>query len=138
MTSKTIEVTAAIIQRDEDGRILIAQRGIPSRLAGKWEFPGGQIKSGEDLVTCLEREIWEELGIRISVGEPFHAVLHDYGAHGTIRLNSFFCTIVEGEPKASVHADLRWVVPRELLAYDFAPADIPIVERIIRQSREAI
>lgn len=135
MVPEIIEVTAAIIQRDD--RILIAQRPASSWLAGKWEFPGGQIEAGEDGSICFIRELREELGITVVVGAPFSTVLHDYGEHGRIRLHSFLCRIVAGEPTALYHADLQWAAPEELPNYDFAPADIPIVERLISQRGEA-
>lgn len=123
-----IEVTAAIIREGE--RVLITQRSA-GHLAGKWEFPGGKVEGDEELVTCLEREIEEELGISISVTEPFHSVVHDYGEQGVIRLHSFICGLVRGEPKARSHTNLKWVTIDEIASYDFAPADIPIVARLI-------
>lgn len=121
-------VTAAIIRRDN--KILIAQRGPSSRLAGLWEFPGGKVEEGENLATCLAREIAEELDIDIAVENEFHTVEHDYGEHGVIRLHSFLCNLLRGEPKPSVHAEIRWVTLEEMTKYEFAPADIPIVERL--------
>ena len=123
-----IVVTAAIICRG--GKILIAQRRSPEHLAGLWEFPGGRVEVGENLRSCLKREIAEELGIRINVGPLFLTVKHDYGEHGSVLLHSFWCMQVSGEPAPSIHADVQWVTPEELSNYRFAPADIPIVERL--------
>ncbi|EAX47152.1 NUDIX hydrolase [Thermosinus carboxydivorans Nor1] len=66
------EVTAAIIIND--GKVLIAQRAENQKLAGKWEFPGGKIESGETPEECLIREINEELGINIEVNDFFGKV----------------------------------------------------------------
>lgn len=126
---KTTIVTAAIIRRDNE--ILIAQRGPLSRLAaGLWEFPGGKVEAGEDLATCLIREIAEELGIEIAVENEFHTVEYDYGEYGVVELHSFLCELVSGEPKPSVHSEVRWVKPAEMWSYRFAPADLPIVEKL--------
>ncbi len=125
-----INVTAAIIQKGD--KILIAERGPASFLGGKWEFPGGKVEKGEEFVECLKREIREELGAIISVGEPFQSVTHDYGEKGVIRLSSFMCRLLEGEPVAShSHSAIKWVGLDELSGFDFAPADIPIVKRLI-------
>ena len=59
-------VTAAVIRKAD--KILIAQRPPDGLLGGMWEFPGGKLETGEDLPGCLRREIWEELGVEITVG----------------------------------------------------------------------
>ncbi len=127
-------VTAAIIRRDN--RILIAQRGPSSRLAGLWEFPGGRVESGENLENCLVREIAEELGIDIAIEGEYYVVEHDYGKHGVIRLHSFLCRLIRGEPEPSVHAEIRWVTLEEMAEYKFAPADVSIVERLRAQGEK--
>ena len=125
-------VTAAIIRKN--GRILIARRGPASFMSGKWEFPGGKVEEGESLEDCLKREILEELGIDILVGKPFHAVLYDYPEKGTVRLHSFLCSLSGGEPKAGhSHSNFMWVTASELKEYDFAPADISIVEKLLTE-----
>ena len=53
-------VTAAVIRRK--GYVMIVQRPAEGLLGGMWEFPGGKQEPGEDLTTCLKREIFEELG----------------------------------------------------------------------------
>ncbi|MFY9461716.1 MAG: (deoxy)nucleoside triphosphate pyrophosphohydrolase [Candidatus Sungiibacteriota bacterium] len=126
-------VAAAIIRDDE--KILIAKRGAASFLGGKWEFPGGKVEPGEDLLTCLAREIREELGVGIKVGEPYEAVIYDYGAKGVVRLHSFLCNISDGEPRAGhSHSELKWVAQSELGQYEFVPADIPIAKRLSGES----
>ncbi|VTP63380.1 CTP pyrophosphohydrolase [Serratia rubidaea] len=63
---KTIDVVAAIIARD--GKILLAQRDAQSDQAGRWEFPGGKVESGESQPQALARELAEELGIEAAIG----------------------------------------------------------------------
>jgi 8-oxo-dGTP diphosphatase len=60
-------VTAAIVEKD--GKILVARRKADDRQAGKWEFPGGTLESDETPQECLQREMQEEFGIRVSVGQ---------------------------------------------------------------------
>jgi len=72
---KFVEVSAALIFRD--GKLLITQRHARSHLGGLWEFPGGKREAGETFEGCLVREIREELGVEISVGELFEEIVHD-------------------------------------------------------------
>ena len=60
-------VTCAIIEKE--GKILIARRALDQQLAGKWEFPGGKVEDGESPEECLKRELEEEFGIQVEVGE---------------------------------------------------------------------
>jgi len=75
-TRNLIEVSAALIFRD--GKLLITRRHAKSHLGGLWEFPGGKREAGETFEQCLVREIREELGVEISVGELFEEVSHAY------------------------------------------------------------
>ncbi|GAA0720002.1 8-oxo-dGTP diphosphatase MutT [Clostridium malenominatum] len=121
------EVTAAIITKDD--LILIAQRGKDENLAGKWEFPGGKIESGETPQECLKREIKEELNIEIQVGEFLGESIYTY-PNGQIKLMGYFATIVKGNFELSVHDEVKWVSIDEIDNFDFAPADIPLVKKL--------
>lgn len=121
------EVTAAIII--EKNKILIAQRGANEKLAGKWEFPGGKIELGETPQQCLKREIREELEVDIEVGSYLGESIYTY-SNGEIKLIAYFATIIGGEIKLSVHDKIEWVTIGAMDKYDFAPADIPFVEKL--------
>ena len=122
------EVTAAIII--SDNKVLIAERAPGQNLAGKWEFPGGKIEPGETLQECLKREIREELDVDIEVMDLFGESIYAYQS-GTIKLMAFRCQWLSGDFKLSVHSRIEWVTRQQLELYDFAPADIPIVERLM-------
>jgi 8-oxo-dGTP diphosphatase len=123
-----IKVAAAILEWK--GQILIAQRGAGDPLAGKWEFPGGKIEPGETPEGCLQREIKEELNIEVAVGESFGTSRHDQ-PEAVIELIAFRTTWVAGTIQVGEHAAYRWVAPGDLAQYDFAPADLPFVRRLI-------
>ena len=111
-------------------KILIAQRIRGKSLEYMWEFPGGKLEDGETLPQCLKREISEELGLDITVGKFFMTSEYRY-EFGTIQLNAFFAESPTLQiDKLNAHEDYRWVSPRELKNYTFAPADIPIVEKL--------
>ena len=121
------EVTAAIILKDN--KVLIAQRALGENLAGKWEFPGGKIELGETPQDCLKREIREELDVDIEVLDFFGESIYTYHS-GTIKLMAFWCQWMSGKFTLKVHSQIAWVNHNELDLYDFAPADIPLVEKL--------
>jgi A/G-specific adenine glycosylase len=122
------DIGAAIIRKN--GRILITQRPHEGLLGGLWEFPGGKRHDGESLPECVAREIREELGIEITVGEPLVAVRHAY-SHFRITLHAFLCTPLRGRVKKIGVADYRWVKPDELAAFAFPKADRVIIEKLL-------
>ncbi len=128
---KIIRVTAAILE--QDGKILIAQRKKGDRLEGKWEFPGGKIEEGENPKTCLQRELQEELGIEVRIGDFICENEHQY-PHIHIRLLAYQTFYLSGEIQLYDHAAIAWVTLKEMQDYDFAPADVPIVE-VLRSER---
>ncbi len=113
------------------GRVLIAQRPPDGLLGGLWEFPGGKQEPGETLPGALARELGEELGIAVEVGELLVQVKHGF-THFRITLHAYECRHVGGEPAARGVADFAWVTLDEIDAYAFAAAD----RRIIQELRE--
>jgi mutator protein MutT len=128
----TVEVAAGLIVRD--GKILIAQRLGNVPLAGLWEFPGGKRKPGESFEACLMREVMEELGLTIAVYEQVASAEH-HEAGRQIQLRFYRCTILAGEPRILECEAYRWVAPAEISAYQFPPADLPLVHQIASGQR---
>lgn len=123
-----LQVTCAIIEHQ--GKILICQRSARMKLPLKWEFPGGKIEDGESKEACLIREVLEELGLDIQVGNALTPVEHTYPDF-SLRLYPFQCTWTGGELTIAEHAQAIWVALEELRGYDWAEADIPIVEEVM-------
>lgn len=128
---KVVEVAAGLVYRE--GRYLIAKRKTDVHLAGFWEFPGGKREPGETFEECLERELFEELNIRIGTPVPFQVVRYQY-PEKTVELHFFRCGIESGQATAVDCAEIRWVWPHELEDFEFPPADRPILEALRRQS----
>ncbi len=126
MSQKKIHVVGAVFERD--GRILAAQRGPHSSMAGYWEFPGGKIEPGETPQEALARELREELLADAEVGEFVARGVYDYH-FGTVILDAYFCTFDDdAEPQLTEHAQVRWLAADELDSVEWAPADIPIID----------
>jgi len=123
-----VKVAAAVIE-DERGRILVARRGPGGRLAGRWEFPGGKLEPGEAAPDALRREILEELGLEIRVGEFLLAVPHE-SPDAAIMLLAFRASCLGGDLHLTDHDAVRWTAPGDLAALDLAEPDQVIAERL--------
>ena len=125
--AQPIDVVGAVIVHD--GLVLCAQRGPHGSLPGLWEFPGGKVEPDESPRDALEREIAEELGCGVEVGDEVTTTTHAYD-FGVVTLTTFWCRLVEGTPDPMEHAGIAWLAPAELGSLAWAPADIPAVALI--------
>lgn len=124
---KKIEVVAAVIKKGD--KYFCAQRKDFGELAKKWEFPGGKIESNETKEQALIREIKEELDTEINIIKYITTVYHQYNSF-FLTMHAFECEVVTGELEISEHLDSKWLSKHEMGAYDFAAADIPIIEAL--------
>ncbi len=126
-TKNCVEVSAALIFRD--GKLLITRRHANSHLGGLWEFPGGKREAGESFEQCLIREIREELGVDIAVGELFEEISHDY-PEKSVHLKFFICRLLSGEPQPLDCAGVKWVAKTELAGFEFPAADARLLQKL--------
>lgn len=124
-----INVTCAVILFDN--KILVTQRSANMKLPLKWEFPGGKLENNESEIDCIRREVFEELEIKIEVVKRMNNSIYDYGSF-KINLIPFLSKYVSGEIKLNEHNDYKLLKKEELLELDWAEADIPIVEELIK------
>jgi 8-oxo-dGTP diphosphatase len=124
---KDIHVVGAVIFKDN--KILCAQRGPEKSLPFLWEFPGGKIEKGEKSEEALKREIYEEMQCAIEIGERIEHTVYDYD-FGIVHLTTYHCKLIEGEPVLTEHSAIKWLSPDELHNLEWAPADIPTIEKI--------
>lgn len=122
------EVVAALIW--DNDRFMICQRPADKARPLLWEFVGGKVETGETKEQALIRECKEELDIVLEVGEIFTEVVHEY-SDITIRLTVFNAKITEGIPKLIEHYDMKWITPDEILLYEFCPADVEILKKLM-------
>ena len=118
----------AIIENDNK-EILCALRGPEMTLPNYWEFPGGKIEQGESKEEALKREIQEELGCTIEVFDHVEDTTYEY-EKVIVRLETFMAKVVSGIPEVSEHAELKWMTRQELPSLNWAPADIPAIEKL--------
>lgn len=130
---KHIHVVGAII-KNENNEIFCALRSENMSLPNLWEFPGGKIEKNESKKDALKREIKEEFLCEIEVLDFVEDTTYDYGTF-EVRLETYMAKIINGEPIAQEHAETKWVRIPELLKLNFAPADIPAVNKIVSLSK---
>lgn len=129
---KQVKVAAAIIINN--GKILCVQRGLNKfdYISEKFEFPGGKIEAGELPSDTVVREIHEELKMNIAVEQDFLTVNHEYPDF-KIQMHSFICSTPTRELELSEHISFKWLDVSELGDLDWAAADVPIVDKLIKE-----
>ncbi|MFT3714518.1 MAG: NUDIX domain-containing protein [Gordonia sp. (in: high G+C Gram-positive bacteria)] len=116
----------------DDGRLLLAQRSYPPEVAGRWELPGGKAEDGETLHDALIRELSEELGVTVDVGER---LTEQVRLGPDLTMIALRAHIVDGSPRATEHSGLCWVGADGLAAMrdrgELVPADEAWVPELI-------
>lgn len=124
-------IGVAVIWNEQE-QILIDRRRPEGLLGGLWEFPGGKIELGETVEECIKREILEELGIEIEVGDRLITIEHAY-SHFRVTLTVHHCRHIAGNPQPLECDEVRWVTLDELDQFPFPKANTQIIAAL-RQS----
>jgi len=132
---KTIEVVAGVISNDQ-GLILAVQRGehVKPYISKKWEFPGGKIEEGEFREEALKRELAEELSVDVHV-ESFITTVHHTYPDFQIIMHVYHCLVRSGSLELTEHVASRWLQVGDLATLDWAAADVPVVDALIRRDK---
>ncbi|EGD48166.1 NUDIX hydrolase [Ruminiclostridium papyrosolvens DSM 2782] len=125
-----MEVTAAIIH--DGNKILICQRAADDECAMLWEFPGGKREKCETLEKCIMREIREELELDIKVLGVFTTSIYHLRGN-QIHFTIYNAEVIGGILKLNVHNAAEWVSVEEIGEYEFMPADIEFVEKLLKE-----
>jgi mutator protein MutT len=118
-----ISVVAAVIERHD--RFFLTRRHAGTHLEGLWEFPGGKVDPGESHRDALRREIREELDTDVDVDDLVFEITHEYPDR-TVTL-FFYKSALNGEPRALLGQEMRWVPRGELRSLGFPPADAELI-----------
>lgn len=120
-------VAAAVLHQE---RILIARRN-GGKLKGLWEFPGGKVERGESDQAALTRELHEELGLDVRLGECVGEFeFKDPEIHLTLVL--YWAFSEAKERKMTDHDQVEWLKPEEIDPASLAPADISAAKSLKR------
>ena len=103
-----------------DSVLLVAQRRRPLELAGLWELPGGKVAEGETEREALARELLEELGVEVTVGDR---IGDDVPIGDGIILRAYRVSQTAGTLHPHDHGALRWVRAGDLPDLPWVPAD---------------
>jgi len=122
-----VQVVGAALLREDPPQVLSCRRVEPPHLAGLWEFPGGKVDPGETDVEALARELREELGVDVEVGER---VGPDLPIRDTAVLRVYRARITSGEPQLLDHDAHRWLTAEELDDVPWIPVDLPVVDAL--------
>lgn len=131
-----VKVVVALVKNGD--KYLIARRNHGDPEAnGKWEFPGGKIEENESEFDAVVREMREEFEIEVKPIEYLCNNISEYTAR-TIELRLYLCEFISGEFKLHAHHEYKWVTLDELTSYDFAPADIPLAEEVVKMENHNV
>ncbi len=114
---------------NKKGELLIDQRLESSSMGGMWEFPGGKKIPNESIEKTIERELQEELGIVVTVGEKLLSFEHAY-THKKLYFTVHICAWVSGQPKPFASQKLLWVSPDKLFDFPFPAANTKIISEL--------
>ena len=139
-TDAPIDVVGAAIVDDlaAPTRLLAARRTEPPALAGGWELPGGKVDPGESTVQALHREVAEELGVEVALGDVVPGPLDGgrWPLGGAYAMTVHLAVVTSGVPApVEDHDALRWLARDELYAVAWLPADLPVVEALAARFR---
>ena len=132
MESQWVRVAVGIVF-DDEGRVLLSQRGENTHLAGLWEFPGGKFEPQETSLQALDRELHEELGIEVLFSEPLIVIRHEY-PEKCVELDVRLILKFRGQAEGKEGQALQWVEPERLQEWPLPAADELIIEAILKRA----
>jgi 8-oxo-dGTP diphosphatase len=122
-------VAVGLIQRSEDGHVLLAQRPLDRPHGGCWEFPGGKVEPGEAIAEALRRELREEIGIEVLEAQPWRRICWTY-PKGAVRLEVWRVQRWQGEARGMEGQRIAWESVARLPELPFPAANRGIVNAL--------
>ncbi|MEE9368814.1 MAG: A/G-specific adenine glycosylase [Pontiella sp.] len=125
-------IVGAAVVTNKKGNVLVAQRLEKDMLGGLWEFPGGKQESGETIQQCIVRELKEELGINVEVGEFITTVKHAY-SHFTMEMHTYYAKIKSGRPRPIQCQEFQWLEILNLRKLPYSKADLNVITELEKE-----
>ncbi|GBK98422.1 8-oxo-dGTP diphosphatase MutT [Vibrio harveyi] len=129
---KRIHIVAAIIFNQDKSQIFITKRPDDKHKGGFWEFPGGKVEQGESVEQAMIRELEEEIGITVTEQSLFEHLEYDY-PEKSLKFDFMTVSKFDNQPYGREGQEGRWVDVAALLDYTFPEANVPILERVIKE-----
>lgn len=129
---KRIHIVAAIIFNQDKSQVFITKRPDDKHKGGFWEFPGGKVEQGETIEQAMVRELEEEIGIATTEQQLFEHLEFDY-PDKSLKFDFILVTQFEGQPYGKEGQQGEWVAVENLADYAFPEANVPILERVIKE-----
>jgi len=132
-----VAVGAVILDGD---RVLLVKRG-QEPLKGAWSLPGGVVEIGEALDAALAREVLEETGLRVAVGDVVEVLDRvQIDADGRVEFHyviiDYLCRALDDQLVSGSDADeARWMKIDDLAAHGVTPKAIAVIQKALEPSR---
>ena len=128
---KPIEEIGIGLVFNKNGELLIDKRLESSNMGGMWEFPGGKKKLYESIEQTILREIEEEVGIFVKLGEKLVSFEHCY-TNKKLHFTVYICEFISGDPKPLASQKMLWVSPGKLVEFTFPAANTKIISEMYK------
>ncbi|WED21423.1 8-oxo-dGTP diphosphatase MutT [Vibrio sp. JC009] len=129
---KRLHIAAAVILNPQQDKVFITKRPDKAHKGGLWEFPGGKVELGETAEDAIVRELFEEVGIEVTGFEHFEKLTHDY-PEKSLKFDFFIVSEFDNKPYGKEGQRGEWVEIPQIREYDFPEANIPVLERVIKE-----
>ena len=129
---KRIHIVAGIIFNQDKSLVFITKRPDDKHKGGFWEFPGGKVEEGETIEQAMTRELDEEIGIKVTEQSLFEHLEFDY-TDKSLKFDFILVTDFEEQPYGKEGQQGEWVSLESLNQYAFPEANVPILERVVKE-----
>ena len=126
MPDKRTDIVLGVVYNTGKDKVLVARRKLHSHLGGLWEFPGGKVRTGENALQALKRELFEEINIDSGNSSPLISFDYDY-PDKSLRFSVWKVHDWSGRLMGREGQETQWVEISSLALQDFPAANKGII-----------